>query len=175
MFFFVVEHVPPIAGKRLVSAIARQCHCHLFAGQFAHTIGRQCGCVRKGFVKVIRQFVDQAKVVGSNLAATMIGGKTAGDRFRIFAFIKRPDIKADRTCLDRLTRRFCHQRDDTAAVDPAGQKGTQRNVRDHTRRHTLPHQTQQFFGQFALTATRSLTEIQIPILGWRRDGSPELK
>ena len=110
-----------------------------------------------------RQYIHQRIIVGGNLAASMVGRKTFGDKVGISSFVEFADIEADRAGLDRLPRMFGHQGDDAATVDPAGQECAQRHIGDHPRCYALAHQPEQLLFQLGLTALRAFAEVYVPI------------
>ena len=114
-----MKDMPAIACQRFIRAIARQSHRHMLARHFTHAIGRQRRGIGKGFVKMMRQHIGQAEIIRRNRPAAMFGQKAFGDTLSIFGFIKRTDIKADRTGFHRQPRSLCHQGNHAAAVHAA--------------------------------------------------------
>ena len=61
----------------------------------------------------------------------MIGTEMSRHRFRMHGFVVALVRKANRECFDRSLRSRLHQRHHSRRVNPAGQKGTKRNVGNH--------------------------------------------
>lgn len=160
--FLMLEDEAAIARESLVRTVARQRDRDLFAREFAHAVGRQGARVGEGLVEHVGDLVDQFEVARRDGARAVIGREALGNLLRISRFVERRLIEADRAGLHRLRARFGHQRDDRAAVDPARQKGAERNVGDHAVCDGGAHQMDQMFGRLALARPDALRKIGRP-------------
>ena len=86
---------------------------------------------------MLDQPIEDRQAVGPDDELVMLGAEVPRHCSRMLQLVELRFVEPDRERLHRLGRGFCHQSDDDARVDAAGEECTERNVADHVRAHRI--------------------------------------
>src|SRR2546425_2690453 len=126
----LIGHITGVAGEQLVATVARKHNLDVFAREFRNHVGGNRRRIGEGLVEMPDQFVNQLTNIGSDDEFVMLGPKSLRRDARIPQLVITVFMKTNRESLDGSAAVLRHQTYDSARINPAGKKRSQRHVRN---------------------------------------------
>ena len=120
--------VVQVAGKVLIAAVAVESDGDVAARELGQVHGRYRGLVAERLAVVPDEPWQNGNRRRLDAELLVLGAEQFGDLPGVLGLIERGHIEADRERLHGTGGRLRHRRHHGARVDPAGEKGTERNV-----------------------------------------------